>query len=139
MPLKTHQDEMPAVNLTPMIDIVFQLIIFFMVGARFTEMEQQLDVSVPRVSQTAPLTETPKKRTISIYQDGRLALDGTDCTLPQLQAELQQAQRQYPDLSVSVRGDGESRLQAVADVLAACRDAGIADMAISVKADQRRR
>ena len=36
MPLKTHQDDMPSINLTPMIDIVFQLIIFFMVGSRFT-------------------------------------------------------------------------------------------------------
>src|SRR5690606_15367471 len=49
MPLKTHQDDMPAVNLTPMIDIVFQLIIFFMVGARFTELEKKVDLSVPEV------------------------------------------------------------------------------------------
>ena len=47
MPLRTHQDEAPAINLTPMIDIVFNLIIFFMVGARFTELEKKVDLAVP--------------------------------------------------------------------------------------------
>ena len=53
MPLKTHQDEMPAINLTPMIDIVFNLIIFFMVSTRFTEIERKVDLSVPEVGGTA--------------------------------------------------------------------------------------
>ena len=44
MPLKMHEDEMPSINLTPMVDIVFQLIIFFMVGTKFTEMEKKIDL-----------------------------------------------------------------------------------------------
>lgn len=40
MPIKTDSLEEPQLNLTPMIDVVFLLIIFFMVGARFTEDEQ---------------------------------------------------------------------------------------------------
>jgi len=38
MPLKTQQDEQPTLNLTPMIDVVFLLIIFFMVATKFDEM-----------------------------------------------------------------------------------------------------
>ncbi len=47
MPLKTHQDEQPTLNLTPMIDIVFLLIIFFMVGTKFAEWENKLALKVP--------------------------------------------------------------------------------------------
>ena len=47
MALKTHFDETPNVNLTPMIDIVFLLIIFFMVGTKFTELERQLQLELP--------------------------------------------------------------------------------------------
>ncbi|MFN9041619.1 MAG: ExbD/TolR family protein, partial [Planctomyces sp.] len=49
MPLKTENLEDPILNLTPMIDVVFLLIIFFMVGARFTEEanDQKFDVQLP--------------------------------------------------------------------------------------------
>ena len=39
MPIKINQDEKPAINLTPMVDIVFLLVIFFMVGTKFSEVE----------------------------------------------------------------------------------------------------
>ena len=44
MPLKTHQDELPTLNLTPMIDVVFLLIIFFLVGSQFTGTEKKIKV-----------------------------------------------------------------------------------------------
>ena len=46
-------------QMTPMIDIVFLLIIFFMVGTQFTEQERQFDVQVPSVSDAPPLTSRP--------------------------------------------------------------------------------
>jgi hypothetical protein len=48
VPLKTHKDDLPAINLTPMIDIVFNLIIFFMVSTRFTELERKVDLTAIR-------------------------------------------------------------------------------------------
>ena len=53
MPLKTHQDDLPAINLTPMIDIVFNLIIFFMVSTRFTEIERKSICRSARSAATA--------------------------------------------------------------------------------------
>ena len=51
MPLKTtRDDEMVSINLTPMIDIVFQLIIFFMAGTKFTELERSIGLQVPQVN-----------------------------------------------------------------------------------------
>lgn len=133
MPLKTHQEELPPINLTPMIDIVFNLIIFFMVGARFTDLERKVDLSVPQVADIKALTPTPEKRAINIYRDGRIELDGEPVSLDQLVARLSDAQRQYADLGVNVRGDGEGPFQNVAVVLTACRQAGIHELGISVR------
>ena len=48
MPLKIQQhDDMPALNLTSMIDVLFLLIIFFMVATKFDEMERNIQVAVP--------------------------------------------------------------------------------------------
>ena len=132
MPLKTHQDEMPAINLTPMIDIVFQLIIFFMVGSRFTEMERKIDLKVPDVNTTAPLAAAPDKLVVNVFRDGKITLDGQPVTEQQLIAQLADRRRQYADLAVTVRGDGSGPLQNVATVLTACRQAGVSEIGICV-------
>jgi biopolymer transport protein ExbD len=133
MPLKTHQEDLPPINLTPMIDIVFNLIIFFMVGARFTDLERKVDLSVPQVAEIRTLTPTPEKRTINVYRDGRVELDGEPVSIDQLELRLSDAQRQYADLGVNVRGDGLGPFQNVATVLTACRQAGISELGISVR------
>jgi biopolymer transport protein ExbD len=133
MPLKTHQEDLTPINLTPMIDIVFNLIIFFMVGARFTDLERKVDLTVPQVSDIKTLTPTPEKRTINVYRDGRIELDGEAVSVEQLVARLADAQRQYAELGVNVRGDGQGPFQNVATVLTACRQAGISELGISVR------
>ena len=133
MPLKTHTDEQPSLNLTPMIDVVFLLIIFFMVGTKFTELERKIALQVPQISDVATLTPVPEKRVINVYQDSRIALDGQFVTLDELVAQLRSARQQYEGLGVIVRGDADGAFQNVASVLGACRQAGVSDMGISVR------
>ena len=76
MPIKTHHDDQPTLNLTPMIDIVFLLIIFFMVGTKFAEMERQIKLEVPTVKQFGALTAAPEKRVINVYRDGTIMMLG---------------------------------------------------------------
>lgn len=132
MPLKTHQDDLPAINLTPMIDIVFNLIIFFMVSTRFTQIERKVDVSVPEVGGANSLSTVPKSHVVNIYRDGGLGLDGQTVTLVELRARLAALHRQAPDVEVTVRGDGLAHYQHVAAVMAACQQAGISEMGIAV-------
>jgi biopolymer transport protein ExbD len=140
MPLKTHQEDIPQINLTPMLDIVFNLIIFFMVAARFSELEERnIDVQVPQVKTSAQLSEVPKKRTINVLKDGQITLDARPVTLPQLTVELTESRRQRPDMSVIVRGDAQGTFQNVASVLTACREAGVNDMGISVRMETKQR
>ena len=133
MPLKTHRDEGPGPNLTPMIDVVFLLIIFFMVGTKFSELERKIDLQVPEVSDAGALTEAPQQRVVNVYQDGQITLDRRPVELDELTAQLATAQAQYNDLGWLVRGEGEGRFQRVAEVLNACRQAGVPELAISVK------
>ena len=118
-----------------MIDVVFLLIIFFMVGTKFTEEERNIELKLPSVGQVAMTNMMPQKSVINFYRDGSVALDGQLTTLPELVESLQVARRQTRLSGVTVRGDAEGSFQSVASVLAACRTAGIKDMAISVKVD----
>ena len=49
MPLKTHLDDEPTLNLTAMLDVMFLLIIFFMLGTRFIDDERKIGLRVPEV------------------------------------------------------------------------------------------
>ncbi|MEX2119088.1 MAG: biopolymer transporter ExbD [Pirellulales bacterium] len=133
MPLKTHIDEQPSLNLTSMIDVVFLLIIFFMVGTRFAEMERKIGLRVPEVSNAAALSAAPEKKVVHVYRDGQLTLDRDSVSLADLTVRLATARSQYPDLGVLVRGDAQGPFQNVAEVLNACKQAGVAELAISVK------
>ncbi len=133
MPLKTHRDELPSLNLTPMIDIVFLLIIFFMVSTSFSQMERDIRLQVPRVKSTGPLTPAPEKKVINVYRDGRITLDGQPVTLEELQRRLRHARKLYPDQGVVIRGDGQGTFQRVAEVLDSCRQAGLKELAVSVQ------
>lgn len=136
MPLKTSQDDdMPAINLTPMLDIVFNLIIFFMVGTRFVDAEKRVDVKVPQVKNSENMAAVPDKRIVNVYRDGQIALDHQEISLDQLVARLGSDRRQNPGMAITIRGDGESAFQHIASVLAGCRTAGIQDIGISVRPD----
>jgi biopolymer transport protein ExbD len=138
MPLKTHIDEQPTLNLAPMIDVVFLLIIFFMVGTQYSDLERSLPLDLPEVSEGGALTSAPEKRVINVYRDGRITLDQQSVSLDELTNRLAQARSQYQDTGVVVRGDGAGPFQHVAEVLNACKQAGISELAISVKLAQQR-
>jgi biopolymer transport protein ExbD len=116
-----------------MIDVVFLLIIFFMVGTKFTELERKIKLEVPQVSDVSALTSAPEKRVINVYRDGSITFDRTIVTLGELQDVLREARGEYQGLSVLIRGDAAVPFQSVASVLGACRQAGIAEMGISVR------
>lgn len=132
MPLKTHQDDLPVLNLTPMVDIVFNLLIFFMVSTQFVDLEKKVDLSVPEVGGTAGLSEIQRSKTINVFRDGTITLDSQLVSVNELRSLLATAHRQYEGLQVTIRGDAATPYQSVANVMNACRQAGIAEMGIAV-------
>jgi biopolymer transport protein ExbD len=140
MPLKTHHDEEPTLNLTAMLDIMFLLIIFFMLGTRFVDDERKIGLHVPQVADRGALTPAPSRRTVNVYRDGAITLDQKQVTLPELVEKLKAARREYNELGVLVRGDGEDKYQRIVAVLNACKQAGIQNLGIAVRpmpADQK--
>lgn len=141
MPLKVIRDEESSLNLTPMIDVVFLLIIFFMVGSRFSELsetERDISLKVPAVNQAETLTEPPRSRVINVYADGRITLDKQPLQLAELAEKLALARAQYHRTGVVIRGDGQALHQHVAEVLATCRQADITDLSIAVRPIEQR-
>lgn len=131
MPLKTEQIEEPILNLTPMIDIVLLLIIFFMVGTKFSDAERQFDIKLPTVSDALPLSSLPDELIVSISRTGELLLGEQPIALADLESRLKSAVERYNDQAVVVRGDAEGSYQNVMDVLAICHRVGVRNLSLA--------
>lgn len=130
-----HQaEEVPHINMTPMVDVVLCLLIFFMAATRLYDWdEDQLTVRVPEVADAAPLTSAPEDLTLAIAEPGRVVVGGKTYDLPALTALLTEARARYPDQGVLVRGEAALSYQHVADVLASCEAAGIRNVRLPVR------
>ncbi len=137
MLLKSKQaDEAPAINLTSMIDVLFLLIIFFMVGTRFNESEKQINLNLPRVNSATPMIQGPKNKTVAVTNEGVISLDGRTVSLQQLTDELRYAVSQYRDTGVDVRCDGKVPTQKFAEVGDAINAAGVTRLSLVVAQSQ---
>jgi biopolymer transport protein ExbD len=133
MPLKIHHDETPTLNLTSMIDVLFLLIIFFMVATKFDEMERNIEVAVPEVAQAGEAAPPRQPLVVSVLADGRMELDGSAVTADELTAKLSAARTPLTEPTVVIHGDAQCAFQHVASALGACRQAGVSELGITVR------
>ncbi len=131
MPLKTADIEEPSLDLTPMIDIVFLLVIFFMVGTKFSDAERQFQIKLPTVSDALPLSELPDEIIVSVAESGELFLGEKLISLKDLEQELIVAHERYQEQAVVVRGDAQGAYQNVMNVLAICHRIGITNLSLA--------
>ncbi|MCA9031200.1 MAG: biopolymer transporter ExbD, partial [Planctomycetaceae bacterium] len=76
MPLKNESAEEPSINLTPMVDVVMLLIIFFLVGTQFNKPERQYEINLPTVSDAQPLTSLPDEIIVNVSKTGEFEVNG---------------------------------------------------------------
>src|SRR5690606_8020826 len=120
-------------NLTPMIDVLFTLILFFMVASEFSEVEHELEVDLPQVSEAGATAVEKRPRMILVHADGQISLDHKTVPLTELNSQLRMALASVPDLQVTIQGDKLCPFQHVAAVMAVCREAGVSELGISVQ------
>ena len=75
-------------DITPLIDIVFLLLIFFMVMTRFDEEDYKLDVVLPSASEAQPLISQPRELFINISESGEYFVRGAAMTIQQVEQVL---------------------------------------------------
>jgi biopolymer transport protein ExbD len=125
MPLRTEAPEEPQMNLTPMIDVVLQLVIFFMVGTQFVDNERRYDVNLPVAAEAAPLTERPDELVVNVTRAGDYYLGAQAIRVEDLELRLTEARKRYADQLVVIRGDMDCVYQQVITAVDLCRKAGI--------------
>ncbi len=127
-------DEPPLINMTPMVDVILCLLVFFMAATRLYDWDDsEFAVKTPEVAQAAPASAAPDDLELTILGAGAVRVGETTYDLDALVRFLGEARARYVNQGVVVRGDAALAYQDLADVLSACDQAGLANVRLPVK------
>ena len=120
-----------GLELTPMIDVVFLLMIFFLVASKLEEDDRAIDVILPRASAAKPLTSRPRELIINIDRGGNIYAGARPVEATELVWLLRQAVADNPGRQkVTVRADENVAHKHVVAVMDACVQAGVEDYSV---------
>ncbi|TVO72550.1 ExbD/TolR family protein [Sedimenticola selenatireducens] len=111
-----------VLNLTPLIDIVFLLLVFFMLTAHFIE-EERIDIQLPRASSSDRL-ENDQYITVHLTPEGVLYVDGVITDLSDLTEVLKGALHSPEKNFVRLKGDQQAQFGKAVQIIDAVRLAG---------------
>ena len=126
-----------TVNLTPLIDVVFLLLIFFMVSTSFTR-ETQIELELPRAS-VEPLETKQESLEISIDKEGRYFVNGKGLvneSIDTLKRAIQPILDENKEISVIISADANTPYQSVVTAMDATSQLGITNLKMATQREQ---
>ncbi len=134
MKMWTPDDVDPEFELTPMIDVVFLLIAFFMTLMSFISAEL-IKLELPSAEQASIPEEPGERQYISVTTDGTLYIGANEISYEALPLELTRLRETIPGLKLYLRADGATPHDFVNQVMDSCAQAGIFDLIFASSQD----
>ncbi len=124
-----------SLNLTPLIDVVFLLLIFFLVATRFAQDDRELPVLLPSAASAVPMTTEPTELVVNVDATGQYMILGERMSLDKVESILRRSVADNPiNQMVIIRGDRNVAFQAVVSVMDLCNKLKVPSYKISTEA-----
>ena len=128
MKISRRPDEELAFQLTPMIDMTFLLLIFFMVTTKISKEQIKQEIKLPVASNASIPPEVSNRDVISIDDQGRYFIAQTPADKKQLANHLKQRFESTPPLRLYIRADKNTPGKQIKEVMKMAADAGALDV-----------
>ena len=128
MKITRRPDEELAFQLTPMIDMTFLLLIFFMVTTKISKEQIKQEIKLPVASNASIPPEASNRDVISIDDQGRYFIAQTPADKKQLANHLKQRFENTPPLRLYIRADKNTPGKQIKEVMKMAADAGALDV-----------
>ena len=132
--MRSQLSAMDQINITPLLDLTFMLLIVFMITTPL--MENGIDVTPPTMNADKINTEKVT-RNLTITRDGILTYEKTPITTKDLLAALQALQQSNPDAVLLLRADGSRSYSEVIEVMKTIRESGFKNVQLVTLSDGR--
>ena len=117
MQVKDDAQPYDTINVTPMLDLAYVLLVVFILMT--TASVQGLEITLPKPS-SKPSTEQHELKIVQILPGGALLLNGAPVSVAELEAQLQAAKARDPKMTVAIKGDARTQYAAVVAVIDLC-------------------
>ena len=131
MRIPRKASEKARIEIIPMIDVIFFLLVFFMVSTLSMTINRGLPVNLPAAATSQK--EVRENVNLTVLQDGKMFLNKQPITLQDMGQRVKTALASDPQLTVVINADGQVLHSTVVDILDELRLAGVSGLAIAVK------
>ena len=114
-----------SIEMTPMIDMVFLLLIFFLVATTFQQTEREMKIALPFASSSEPISALLRELVVNVDAEGQLIVAGRAMEPDELRSMVTEAIKLNPDQKLTVRGDRATAYSNIVVVLDIAKGAGI--------------
>lgn len=125
MLIKDAEMEQVHIDFVPLADVLFNLLIFFLLATTIAQVEREMNVALPFASNSAPISQALREIVVNVDEQGVAHLGGRTISDDELRSTIQSAVSGNLDQKVSVRGDRRTAYSNVVRVLDICKAAGI--------------
>jgi biopolymer transport protein ExbD len=125
------EDESFEIMMTPMIDCVFLLLIYFLCATSFYKIEKDITITLPDASESSVATSGQKEIVVNVRKNGVVVVRQRVLTLEELGRMLEEAKKADPNPTVIIRGDQESLHVDVVKVMNTCLKAKITSISVA--------
>ena len=115
------------IDFVPMADVLFNLLIFFLLATTIAQVEREMAVALPSAGAGAPISQELREIVVNVDTAGQIVVAGKAVEPEQLRQQIESAVKANPQQKVSVRGDRAPAYANVARALDICKTAGIAE------------
>ncbi|HEY6205624.1 MAG TPA: biopolymer transporter ExbD [Chthoniobacterales bacterium] len=121
------------INITPLLDLAFVLLIIFMITTPL--LENSMSLVIPSSAERNPPINSAQLQTVSIDRSDVIKLNNQVLDLAGLSARLSEAKRANPDVAVIIRPDRELSVQKLVTLMDALQHAGITKVGIATRGE----
>lgn len=134
---KSKLGELPTLQMTSMMDIIFLMLLFFITTSVFSQWEYEVNITLPTAQSGKVPDRLPGEIIINITQDGRISVNQQDLTLDALRARLERLARYFPGQPVVLRADKATRYESLMKVIDTCRKADIWNFSMATSEEKK--
>lgn len=133
-----HYQGHHGMNLVPLIDVLFILLIFFIVTFAMARFETELNVSVPAAEKAEPSARRPGELVVNVRKDGTIVMNSIVLDEKSLLARLTEISVVDRMRAVIVRGDKLTNFEGIVKVLSVIHSAGLFHVSFATQDSQKR-
>lgn len=129
--VREMKEESSMIQLTPLIDILFLTLVFFMVTMAYENLESDVDIKLPTANSAQKMERSQGEIFVNLRSDGTIVVNERQMNIAELQEVLNRVSKYFPGGAIIIRGDQSAMLGRAIEVLDCCRKADIQNVAFA--------